>query len=248
MTKLAVMRGSWLSSSLALVLAAGCGMGMDETDPENPDEAVADESGPGGIGDVEQDVTAVTSLNFENYGAGALASPWSVGGSLTSHATIETTSEHGTVVVLQGSPASGDLLVARLPVSVSSDVIASVDVNPDSGAAFVWSVDGKAVSSYKRRIRLQRSPDSTRLIASASPSGNSDCGSLPSGTWTTLTMVVHTAQTPSTFDILINGNATACTGLRAYVTKPFDMVEIMDSSSDGWGGKVRFDNILLGTP
>jgi len=213
--------------------------------------ALADEPGmdePDRTGDIEQELTTVMGVDFEDYGRGALASPWSVGASLTSRASIETTSDHGNVVLLHGSPSSGDFLLARLDTSVPSDVSASVDVNPDPGATFIWSVNGQGVSSYKRRIRLQRAPDSSRLVASASPSGATDCGALSSSTWTTITLIVHTAQAPSTFDVLINGSATACSGLAAYVTKPFNMVEILDSSSDRWGGDVRFDNIVLATP
>ena len=278
MTKRVVLRGStWLGGLVALLLAGGCGMqaeqemaldepGTDEAIPDqpgsarpdqgNPDESGAQEGaapddtaeGTNESGSVEEDLNSVMSEDFEGYARGALASPWSVSRSLTSSASIESTSDHGNVFLLQGSPTSGDFLQAILDMSVPSDVVASVDINPDSGAAFFWSVHGTGVSTYKRRIRLQRWPDTTRLVATASPSGDTDCGSLPSGAWSKVTLAVHTATTPSTFDVLINGQATACTGLKAYVTKPFNMVQVMDSSSDGWGGDVRFDNISVSAP
>jgi hypothetical protein len=228
-------------------------------DPASPDESGPDEgtaTGEGedqGTGDTGsageiENMTTVMGVNFENYGQGAVASPWSVGRSLASQATIDSSSGHGNVFHLQGSPATGDFLLARLSFSAPSDVAASVDVDPASDGSFVWSVNGTGVSTYKRRIRLQRWPGTTTLVASASPSGDTDCGSLPSNAWTKVTLVVHTATTPSTFDVLMNGQATSCTGLQAYVTKPFNMVEIMDSSNDGWGGDVRFDNIVVARP
>jgi len=270
--KRAVTRGvTCFGAPLALILAAGCGMdaeegmtmdddpGLDQANPDGSEEGLTGESGapaeapPEEVGDtgqddVGEDVDAVMGLSFEDYDIGPVASPWSIGRSLTTRASIERTSDHGNVFLLQGSPTSGDFLLASLDMQVPSDVEASVDIKPSGNAAFVWSVNGTGVSTYKRRIRLQRWVGSNRLIASASPSGDTDCGSMPADAWTKLTMVVHTATTPSTFDVLINGNPTACTNLQAYVTKPFNMVQIMDSSSLNWGGNVRFDNIVVSAP
>lgn len=272
MTNRAVMRGcAWLGVPLAISLAAGCAMemdaggdalpgdqaGMDQATPEgagdevaSEDEEVAsDEPGtPEEVGEPDQELTTVMGVDFEDYAAGPLGAPWQVSRSLTAQATIENAGGHGKAIHIDGSPASGDFVLARLSVSVPSDVVASVDVNPADGAAFVWTVHGTGVSLYKRRIRLQRWAGTERLIASAPPTGDTDCGALPSDTWSTLTLVVHTAQQPSTFDVLVDGNETACSGLAAYVTKPFNMVEIMDSSNQNWGGDVLFDDIVMARP
>ena len=251
MSNRAVMRGSaWLGVPLAISLAAaGCAMemdagdeplpgdqaGIDQATPESTGDEVAgedeevapDEPGtPEEVGDTEQEATTVMGVDFEDYAAGPLGAPWQVSRSLTGQATIENAGGHGQAIHIHGSPASGDFVLARLSMSVPSDLVASVDVNPADGAAFVWTVHGTGVSLYKRRIRLERSAGTERLIASAPPSGDTDCGAaLPSGTWSTLTLVVHTAQQPSTFDVLVDGNATECSGLAAYVTKPFNMLE-----------------------
>ena len=283
MTKRAVLRGNtWLTGSLALLLAAGCGMdseegmalddepgmggeapgqnGSDGADQASPDEAnpeqgtATGEQGTEETGEPADDsseienMTTLMSVNFESYGQGVVASPWSISRSPASQATIASTGDHGKVFRLQGSPATGDFLLAQLGFSVPSDVAASVDINPAADGSFVWSVHGKGVSTYKRRIRLQRWPDTNTLVATASPSGDTDCGPMPSNTWTKVTIIVHTATTPSTFDVLINGRPTACTGLQAYVTRPFEMVQIMDSSSLDWGGAVSFDNIVVARP
>lgn len=258
MTKSAVnRRTTWLGGPLALLLVAGCAMEADEdmtpdTDPgadeTSPEEGTPGESGSEETSDVEQGLTTLMTVNFENYNVGALSSPWSVAGSLNARASIESTSDHGKVLLMQGSPTLGDFLMGRLDISIPSDVAFSADVKPDSGAAIVWSIHGQGVSSYKRRIRLMRWPNSTRLIANASPSGDRDCGSLPSNAWTRVTVVIHTGATSSTYDVLLNGSATPCRGLQAAVTQPFNMLQVMDSSSDGWGGKVRFDNFVLARP
>jgi hypothetical protein len=262
-----------LGSPLALWLAAGCGMGMDDEmeegavvdesqpdgagpgedapDQDVPDQDVGDEGAGDETGDIEQGLTTLMGVNFESYAVGSLSSPWSQmpAASLTdSRAVIQSTSDHGKVLAIEGSAAMGDYLTAKLDMSISTDIVASVDVNPDSSGAFVWSVHGQGGSTYKRRVRLQRWPGSTRLIATASPAGDRDCGSLASARWTKLTLVIHTQTVPSTFDVLIDGNRTACTGLQTSVTPPFTSVQIMDASNSGWGGRVRFDNIQLARP
>jgi hypothetical protein len=262
MTKRAViLRSTWLGGPLALVLAAGCAMdsgedmslddepGLDPTtDQGTPDESGSEDPGSEQTSDVEQGLTTLMSVNFENYNVGTLSSPWYLGASLTSRATIESTSDHGKVLTVQGSQTLGDFLLARLDISVPSQVVFSADVKPDSGASFVWSIHGQGISTYKRRIRLIRWPGSTRLVSNASPLGDRDCGAFPSNAWTRVSLVIHPGSTSSTYDVLINGNATACRGLPAALTAPFNMIQVMDSSSDGWGGRVRFDNIVLARP
>jgi hypothetical protein len=257
-----------LGASLALWLAAGCGMEMDEmegaeggvVDESAPDEGVPGQDAPDedtpdqdvgeDVGDTEQGLTSILGVNFDSYSVGPLGSPWSQmpAASLTdSRAAVASASGHGKALSLQGSTAYGDYLTAKLDMSVSSNIVASVDVNPSASAAFVWSVHGQGTSTYKRRVRLQRWPGSNRLIATASPSGDVDCGALASGRWTKLTIAIR-AGSPSTFDVLINGNPTACQGLQTWVRPPFTSVQIMDASNASWGGQVLFDNIAIARP
>jgi hypothetical protein len=270
MTMRAVTRGAWLGS-LALLLAVGCSIaddemglgdepGADEMDPQSPPEAGSDEPGDTGetgtaddetgeeVGDLEQGLTAGMRVTFEGYPVAQLGSPWQVAWTPNTRAVVERTSNHGNVFLLEGDPIQWQYLVARLPISVSSDLSASVDIQPTSGASFVLLFYGTGVSNYKRRIKLEREPGSDHLIANTPPSGRTDCGRLPAGKWTRVTLVVHTGTTPSTFDVLLDGQASACTGVRAYATRPFSMIEFSDSSTDRWGGDVRFDNISLARP
>jgi len=79
------------------------------------------------------------------------------------------------------------------------------------------------------------------------PSGSTSCGALASGAWSRVTLVVHTTQLPHRFDVLINGVATACSGITTNLSPPFNSVSVMDASNEGWGGSVRFDNVMVST-
>jgi len=250
MTMLAGMRANTLlRGSLTLCLAAACGMDVDQDMPVE-DETGQDEVGspgdtPVGVGQVEQSLTTVTGEDFEEYAAGPLGAPWQVSRSLSAQANIESTSDHGNVLLVRGSTAAGDFLLARLDTSAPSDVVASVDVKPDSGSSFIWSMH---TPRYKSRIRLERLPDSGRLIAAAPGSGGDvDCGSLPAGQWSQLGLAIHTSPSV-TFDVLLDGNPTPCQDIEANLTPPFTLVQIYDSTSQGWGGDVRFDNVTVLAP
>jgi hypothetical protein len=57
-------------------------------------------------------------------------------------------------------------------------------------------------------------------------------------------LVVHTQRSPHTFDVRIDGAATACTGSTTEMSAPFTSVSVMDASNAGFGGDVDFDDIL----
>jgi hypothetical protein len=93
---------------------------------------------------------------------------------------------------------------------------------------------------------LQQAPGTTTLVASTVLSGNTSCGTLPPGVWSTVTLVVNSVS--RTFDVLIDGAPTACTGVAGGIQPPFTGISVMDASNDGWGGIVGFDNIDITTP
>jgi hypothetical protein len=161
--------------------------------------------------------------------------------------SIVNTTDHGHVLRLQGSSAEGHFLIASRALSSSSrDINTQVDIKPSSGASFIWILNGAGSSIGRRRIRLQQAPGTTTLVASTVPSGNTNCGTLRSGAWSRVTLIVHSV--PRTFDVLINGAPTACTGVAADIQPPFNSVSVMDASNAGWGGNVLFDNIDVTTP
>jgi len=219
---------------LATFLVLGCGM---ESDPEN-------------LGTNSEALTGSFTLDFENEPLGPLAGAWSVtkdspGGAST--ATIESTPDHGKVLHVHGVPVAPSYLVATFRFSNSLlDIDNQVDLNPSAGAAFVWTFQGSGPSP--RWIRLQRAPGSTMLVASTAPSGWTNCAALSSDVWSHVAIIVHTQQVPHTFDVLINGEATACTGVHTYLTAPYTLVNVMDASNQGWGGDVLVDNISVTAP
>lgn len=249
MTKRAGMRANiLLRGSLALGLISGCGMDVDQDVPVEGESGLDQgdpDRAPVGVGEVDQSLTTVTGADFEGYSVGPLGSPWQVSRSLTTQANVESTSDHGKVLQFRGSSAAGDFLIARLTTSVSADMVASIDVKPDSGSSFIWSVH---TPRYKSRIRVERWPGSGQLIANAPGSGGDvDCGSLPAGEWSQVRLVVHTSPSV-TFDVLLDGIPTACQDIETSLSPGFTLVQLYDSSSQGWGGNVRFDNVTVLTP
>jgi len=227
----------------ASTLALGCS--LENAAPDESAESVSEE------------LTSIVSTDFESNPLGSLGAPWTVttdGPGSASRATIVNTTDHGKVLLLHGGKVAPSFLIASLGFSSSVSVIsAEVDVNPAAGATFVWSLNGAGSSLGARRIRLERgtvaNPSSTSLDAQTSPSGTTSCvPNLPSGAWSRIKLVVHTDVFPHQFDVLLNGAATACTGIATGLSAPFNRVTIMDASNDGWGGDVRFDNIAVTGP
>jgi len=196
---------------------------------------------------VPQLSTTILHEDFEDDPVGALGAPWTISSSGTGSVSIVNTTNHGHVLRLQGSSTEGHFLIASRPISSSStDISVQVDINRASGASFIWSLHGAGSSIGRRRIRLQLAPESTTLAAQTVPSGTTNCGTLSSGTWSRVTLIVHSVSRK--FDVLINGTRTSCTGVSADIQPPFNAVSVMDASNTGWGGTVRFDNIDITTP
>jgi hypothetical protein len=221
---------------------------VDETAPAPPPavDHVADET----TGRVEQELTSILFVDFESSPLGTLGAPWAVTSAGASTASIVSTGDHGKALRLHGSTVSGEFLIASLGLSSSaSDINVAVAIRPSASAAFVWSLEGAGSSIGARRIRLQRAPGSTMLVASTSPSGNTNCGPLASNAWSTVTLIVHTQMcTQRSFDVLINGAATSCTGIATGISAPYNAVSVMDASNAGWGGDVLFDEIVATAP
>jgi hypothetical protein len=137
-------------------------------------------------------------------------------------------------------------VVAQLPFSASEPaIVLDFAVRPAAGSAFVLALNGAGASIGARRIRLQRAPGSTTLVANTAGAGDVSCGALPSGVWSTVELAVHTQLSPHTFDVRINGAATACSGEITEMGAPFGSLSLMDASNVGWGGDVDFDDVLV---
>ncbi len=199
------------------------------------------------LGEANQALTTVLHEDFEDDAVGALGAPWSISAAGSGSVSIVNTTDHGHVLKLQGSTAEGSFLIASRALSSSSpDITTQVDIKSAPGASFIWILNGAGSSIGRRRIRLQQTPGSTTLVANTVPSGDTSCATLPSGVWSRVTLIVHTV--PRTFDVLINGAPTSCTGTATGLQPPFNSVSVMDASNTGWGGKVVFDNIDVTSP
>jgi hypothetical protein len=192
-------------------------------------------------------VTTVLHEDFEAHPFGPLAAPWQIVKNVEASpgsATIVSAAERGKALLLHGSSLERDYLIATLGATSSAPRLGvSVALSPDTGAAFVFSLNGSGAQVPARKVRLLRAPGSSTLVASASPSGDTSCAPLPSGAWTDVTLVVNTATHP--FEVLVDGEPTACTGLATGIAPPWSSVAVSDSVGAGWGGNVRVDDISL---
>lgn len=232
-----------LAAVAAIVLLAGCG-----DNPVQPGPSVTPNANVAATA-----ATTVLSVNFETTPVGALGSPWFVSPSPSTTAStarvVSTSTTHGRVLLLHGATTEGNYLIASRSLSSSATQISSaVDILPAAGSSFIWSLHGAGSSIGSRRIRLQRAPGTTMLVAQTVPSGSTSCGNVANGVWSRVTLIVYTQTFPHTFDVLINGTLTACRKITANLSPPFNAVSVMDASNGGWGGDVRFDNILVTTP
>jgi hypothetical protein len=228
------------------VLAPACGSTSDDSESTSENKNAP--------------LTPVTSIDFENYPTGPLGAPWSVSQTGASAIGIATTADHGKVFALHGSGTSGDFLTAAFPLTAavrpqrprgSIVLTASNAATSDptcgrspSSAPALFALSGAGSSLGARRIRLQRLPGSTTLVANTAGAGDVSCGTLASGAWSTVELFVHTQRSPHTFDVRINGAATACTRSTTEMSAPFTSVSVMDASNAGFGGDVDFDDIL----
>ena len=190
----------------------------------------------------------VFSEDFQNTPTGQLGAPWSISKAGASAAVVKDTTNHTRVLDLQGSTTNGDFLIASRSFSVAAtEIQETYAINPSVGSSFVTAFNGAGSSLGARRVRLQREPGTTTLAAQTVPSGTTNCGTLPSGVWSTVTLRVHATAATHTFDVLVNGAATSCTGVSTGLSSPFTGLNVMDASNDGWGGSVLFDDFVVTT-
>jgi hypothetical protein len=193
--------------------------------------------------------TTAFSEDFENTKPGPLEAPWTITSAGASTAAVVATADHGRVLDLRGSTASGDFLIAsRGFSSAATEVEYNVAINASAGSSFVTALNGNGTSTSARRIRLQQDPGSTTLVAQTSISGTTPCAVLTPGAWSAVTLRVHAAAATHTFDVLVNGARTKCTGIATGLSAPFTGLNVMDASNAGFGGSVLFDDFLVTTP
>jgi len=163
-----------------------------------------------------------------------------LGGSSTASATPSLASP--SVVIDGGTEPAAYALVSYRVATATMDATAEFTVNPAPNAAFSYLLTGSGGGYSSRHIKLKRDPGSDALQANTT-TGYVTCGALPSGQPTTVTLAFD--GTARTFDVLIAGAATPCTGLSTKASGPVVGFRMVDESVQGYGGHVEFSNLTL---
>ncbi len=120
--------------------------------------------------------TLVFSENFQNTPTGPLGSPWSISKAGASTAVVVDTGDHGRVLELRGSTTLGDFLIASCGFSSSRNRNSVQRCHQRERRLVIRHRIQRCRSSLgSRRVRLQRAPGSTTLVAQTVPSGIHDC-------------------------------------------------------------------------
>jgi hypothetical protein len=167
-----------------------------------------------------------------------------IGGSSTASVT---TSLAGGGLQIDGGFEPASYVVASYQIDTGTmRATAGFTVEPAPGASFTYAVLGTGSGYSTRHLRLQRVPGSDALQA-ISTNGAVTCGTLTSGQPTPVT--VSFDGTARTFDVLMAGAPSGCTGLSTKVSGPITGFRITDETVEGYGGHVEFSDLALsGSP
>jgi hypothetical protein len=195
-------------------------------------------SGPANVADLGQtDPAAPTEFS--------IPAPFlTTGGSST--ATV-TTSLAGAGLQIDGGLEPASYAVASYNFETGAmRATAELTVNPAPGASFTYALRGTGGGYSSRFLRLQRVPGSDDLQA-VSVDGAVTCGPLASSRPTSVTLSFDGAA--RTFDELIAGEPSACTGLLTKVSGPVMGFRVTDETIAGYGGHVELTGLgLVGSP
>ena len=156
--------------------------------------------------------------------------------------TVSATAGGASAQINGGTEAAAYALVSYRVATGAMAATTEFTVNPAPGAAFEFHLIGTGSGYASRYLRLIHEPGSSTLQA-ASAAGVVDCGPLPSGQPTTVTLAFD--GTTRTFDVLIGGARSACTDLPSKTSGPVNGVRLSDSTVQGYGGRVDFSDIVL---
>ena len=164
----------------------------------------------------------------------------------TSTATVMSSLAGAGLRINGGTESSSYALATYLVHTGTMRATAELTVNPAAGAAFTYALTGTGGGYSSRNLRLQRVPGSDQVQA-VSTTGAVNCGRLPSGQATQVTLSFDGAA--HTFDVLLNGAQTPCTDLITRVSGPAIGFRVTDETIAGYGGRVDFTNLtLFGAP
>jgi hypothetical protein len=222
---------------LACVLfVAACGTSDDDaTDLQMSDPEPAEPANAADLGQADQAASGEFPIPAPSV---------MTGGSST--ATV-TTSLAGAALQIDGGTEPSSYAVASYVIQTGAmRATAKFAVNPAPGASFTYALRGTGGGYSSRLLRIQRVPGSDALQA-VSTNGAVSCGPLASGQPTLVTLSFDGAA--RTFDVLIAGASSACTGLPTKVSGPVTGFRVTDETVEGYGGHVEFGSLaLLGAP
>jgi hypothetical protein len=164
----------------------------------------------------------------------------STGGSST--ATVATSFAGAGLQIDGGTEPAAYALATYIIDTGATRATGQFTVNPAPGASFTYALRGTGGGYSSRYTRLQRVPGSDALQA-VSANGAVACGTLPSGQPTSVTLSYDGAA--QTFDVLIAGQATACTHLPTKTSGAITGIRIVDEAIEGYGGHVELTNLAL---
>lgn len=235
--KRVIDRSVLLGSLLAASVLAGCA--TDDGAANKPEDTDPDPALAGA--DPAQVMEAPAEPSTTERAAAALPAP-SIAYSGSSTVTPLVSAAAGGGIQLNGDRTDGAFAIAMYQVPVSgSTATAQFTVAASAGASFIFDMTGSGSGYSTRRLRLSRVPGSSQLQA-GSATGDVMCGPL-GDTATPVTLVYDGAR--KTFDVRINGAATACTGLATRMKSPAVGFEVMDAANAGYGGAVTFTAMSL---
>lgn len=150
----------------------------------------------------------------------------------------------GSTVTIDG----GTDLASYAHVAFYADVTApsltgEVTVNPAPGASFVYELFGRSNGTWSSRTLVVKRIPGPEVLQAISASGAVNCGPLPSGQPTQVTLSFDAVA--HTFDVLIAGAPSACTDLPTKFGGLDVGLRVEDYGNQGYGGHVEFSNFAL---
>ncbi|HPM76898.1 MAG TPA: hypothetical protein PK961_07390, partial [bacterium] len=219
-------------------------------DDTGDDDTGDDDTGDDDTGD-DDTGGDIFEEDFESYTPGNLGSPWYnifLGGSST-HTVAALKAGSGQVMVQTGGTTASDYIGSELDFTeTAADLSIDFDVWIDTAAEFdlrIYQYD-PTFGQYFDEVQISyddttglRGVDWLWLIPDYV-----NCGTITSQTWATVSVVID--HDGGTFDVKINGAASSCNGLGMHWAdgNPIGSIAIIDWSDDGYGGVVKFDNIV----
>lgn len=218
-----------MAAASACLIACTDADNPSTTDHPSADSDTADITGSGELADIAATPPGSTAS------AAALPQP-SISYSGTSRVTVLDSG-----VRIEGDTATGAFALVRydLPLA-ATHITAQLTIDAAPNAAFQYNLNGSGSGYSTKKITLQRLPGSDQLQAH-SATGWVSCGALAKPATATLLF----DGDRHTFDVQLDGAATACTNLSIAFQPPVVGISIMDPSNTGYGGTVQLTDLAV---